>query len=91
MLTRKQRELLDYIGTFIATEGYGPSFEEMKEAMGLKSKSGIHRLVSGLVERGFIESPRNKARAITIHNPLASVPTRDLQAEIERREHRLAA
>ena len=91
MLTRKQRELLDYIGTFIATEGYGPSYEEMKAAMCLKSKSGIHRLVEGLEERGFIYRKPERKRAIWICDPLASYSTRDLQAEIDRRGHRLAA
>lgn len=91
MLTRKQRELLDYIGAFVATEGAAPSFEEMKDALGLKSKSGVHRLVSALEERGFIRRLPNRARAIEPINPLATIPTRELQAEIDRRAHRLAA
>jgi len=91
MLTRKQRELLDFIGAFVATEGASPSFEEMKVALNLKSKSGVHRLVSGLEERGFIRRLPNRTRAIEPINPLASIPTRDLQAEIDKRAHRLAA
>lgn len=91
MLTRKQRELLDYISCFIAVEGYGPSFEEMKQALGLKSKSGIHRLVRALEDRGFIATKPNHARAIWVCDPLASYSTRDLQAELDKRAHRLAA
>ena len=57
MLTRKQHELLLYIDARLSETGISPSFEEMKEALGLKSKSGIHRLISGLEERGFVERP----------------------------------
>lgn len=66
MLTRKQNELLNYIELVIATEGTSPSFEEMKVALGLKSKSGVHRLVSALVERGFIRRLTNRARALEV-------------------------
>src|SRR5712664_469236 len=54
MLTKKQYELLMFINRRLAQDGVSPSFEEMKDALGLKSKSGIHRLISGLEERGFI-------------------------------------
>ncbi|MEQ8194414.1 MAG: repressor LexA, partial [Rhodospirillales bacterium] len=53
MLTRKQHELLVYIDRRIKQTGVSPSFDEMKQALGLRSKSGIHRLISGLEERGF--------------------------------------
>ncbi|PTB85752.1 repressor LexA, partial [Pseudidiomarina aestuarii] len=54
MLTRKQYELLVYIDNYLRDHGISPSFDEMKEALSLKSKSGIHRLITGLEERGFI-------------------------------------
>ena len=61
-LTAKQKELLDYLrGREIC-----PSFEEMKEALGLKSKSGVHRLISALEERGYIRRAINRARAIEL-------------------------
>ena len=66
MLTRKQSELLTYIQTRLAESGVSPSFEEMKEALALKSKSGVHRLISALEERGFIRRLPNRARALEI-------------------------
>ncbi len=66
MLTRKQLELLDLINTRIQRDGVPPSFDEMKDALGLRSKSGIHRLISALEERGFIRRLAHKARAIEI-------------------------
>src|SRR5579862_9210835 len=66
MLTRKQHELLLYINRRLADSGVSPSFEEMKEALGLKSKSGIHRLISGLEERGFIRRLPHRARALEV-------------------------
>jgi repressor LexA len=66
MLTRKQIELLDFIRARIEAEGVPPSFEEMKEALGLKSKSGIHRLITALEERGFIRRMAHRARALDI-------------------------
>jgi repressor LexA len=66
MLTRKQIELLDFIRTRIDAEGVPPSFDEMKEALGLKSKSGIHRLITALEERGFIKRMAHRARALDI-------------------------
>lgn len=66
MLTRKQLELLDFIRTRMSAEGVPPSFDEMKEALDLKSKSGIHRLITALEERGFIRRLAHRARAIEI-------------------------
>lgn len=66
MLTRKQLELLDFIRVRMEAEGVPPSFDEMKEALDLKSKSGIHRLITALEERGFIRRLAHRARAIEI-------------------------
>jgi len=66
MLTRKQLELLRYIDSQLNEHGTAPSFEEMKEAVNLKSKSGIHRLVSALEERGFLRRLPHRARALEI-------------------------
>ena len=65
-LTKRQAELLAYIETYSATEWVSPSFEEMKEALGLKSKSGVHRLIEALVERGYINRLPNRARALEV-------------------------
>lgn len=66
MLTKKQHELLLYIHDHLGCNGVSPSFDEMKEALGLKSKSGIHRLITGLVERGFIRRLPHRARAVEV-------------------------
>ncbi|MAF29047.1 MAG: repressor LexA [Croceicoccus sp.] len=66
MLTRKQHELLLFIQQRLEESGISPSFEEMKEALDLKSKSGVHRLISALEERGFIRRLPNRARALEI-------------------------
>ena len=66
MLTRKQRELLLFINQRLAATGVSPSFDEMKDALNLKSKSGIHRLVSGLEERGVIRRLPHRARALEV-------------------------
>lgn len=66
MLTPKQHKLLMYIDSFIKTNGHSPSFEEMKAAVGLKSKSGIHALINSLEERGFIRKLAHKARALEV-------------------------
>src|SRR5260221_2140971 len=66
MLTKKQHDLLMFINHRLAQDGVSPSFEEMKEALGLKSKSGIHRLISGLEERGFIRRLPHRARALEV-------------------------
>jgi repressor LexA len=66
MLTRKQSELLTYISGRLSESGVSPSFEEMKDALALKSKSGVHRLISALEERGFIRRLPNRARALEV-------------------------
>ncbi|WP_044560049.1 transcriptional repressor LexA [Azospirillum sp. B4] len=66
MLTRKQQELLLYIHQHLGEGGVSPSFDEMKDALGLKSKSGIHRLITGLEERGFIRRLPHRARALEV-------------------------
>ncbi|KKC27596.1 transcriptional repressor LexA [Sphingomonas sp. SRS2] len=66
MLTRKQHELLTFIHDRLAETGVSPSFEEMKEALDLKSKSGVHRLISALEERNFIRRLPNRARALEV-------------------------
>jgi repressor LexA len=66
MLTRKQLELLDFIQKRVARDGVPPSFDEMKDALDLRSKSGIHRLITALEERGFIRRLAHRARAIEI-------------------------
>jgi repressor LexA len=66
MLTKKQRDLLIFINDYIQKTGLSPSFEEMKIGLDLKSKSGIHRLINALVERGFLERMPNKARALEV-------------------------
>ena len=66
MLTQKQRELLEFIHKRLQRDGVPPSFDEMKEALDLRSKSGIHRLITALEERGFINRLAHRARAIEI-------------------------
>ena len=68
MLTTKQLKLYNYLKKSFEDNSVSPSFEEMKSALGLKSKSGIHRLINALEERGFIKRLHNKARAIKIIN-----------------------
>ena len=77
MLTRKQKELLDYLTAHAEKSEVSPSFDEMRDALGLASKSGIHRLVSGLEERGYICRLANRASAIEILKPVTSA-TADL-------------
>jgi len=66
MLTAKQRELLLFIDQRLKSNGISPSFDEMREALDLKSKSGVHRLISALEERGFIRRLPNRARALEV-------------------------
>ena len=83
MLTAKQHELLLFINRRLEDSGISPSFEEMKEALDLKSKSGVHRLISALEERGFIRRLPNRARALEVvkmpenvaNDPVAKVTT----------------
>ena len=72
MLTRKQSELLTYLSDHMQQHDVPPSFDEMRDALGLASKSGVHRLVSGLEERGYIRRLANRARAIEILKPLSA-------------------
>jgi repressor LexA len=72
MLTQKQSELLAFLTSHMAEHDVPPSFDEMRDALGLASKSGIHRLVSGLEERGYIRRLANRARAIEILRPGAA-------------------
>ncbi|ODS94751.1 MAG: repressor LexA [Erythrobacter sp. SCN 62-14] len=75
MLTAKQHELIRFIQHRLEETGVSPSFEEMKEALDLKSKSGVHRLISALEERGFIRRLPNRARALeVIRQPEDSTP-----------------
>jgi repressor LexA len=83
MLTRKQSELLSYLNEHMQQHEVPPSFDEMRDALGLASKSGVHRLVSGLEERGYIRRLANRARAIEILKPAAAaggVVTRSVEA-----------
>lgn len=66
MLTRKQHELLMFIDRHLRDTGFSPSFEEMKEALRLRSKSGIHRLITALEERGFLRRRAHRARALEV-------------------------
>jgi repressor LexA len=66
MLTAKQRELLIFIDSRLNEDGVSPSFDEMREALDLRSKSGVHRLISALEERGFIRRLPNRARALEV-------------------------
>ena len=75
MLTAKQRELLFFIKQRLGETGISPSFDEMREALELKSKSGVHRLISALEERGFIRRLPNRARALeVVKMPEVSAP-----------------
>ena len=75
MLTKKQLELLTFLKNHLKKNDVSPSFDEMKDALNLKSKSGIHRLVSALEERGFIRRLPNRARAIEIIKTTAIEPS----------------
>ena len=83
MLTPKQHKLLVFIDEFIKETGHCPSFEEMKEAVGLKSKSGIHALLNSLIERGFVRKLAHKARALeVIKMPQVEQQEKDLLGNI---------
>ena len=77
MLTAKQQELLVFLHRRLSETGISPSFEEMKDALGLRSKSGIHRLISALEERGFIRRMPNRARALEVLRLPAGVMSGD--------------
>jgi repressor LexA len=76
MLTRKQYELLIFIDKRLKETGISPSFDEMKDALGLRSKSGIHRLMTGLEERGFIRRLPHRARALEVLKLPENAPAR---------------
>ncbi|KEZ18088.1 LexA repressor [Sphingobium yanoikuyae] len=88
MLTPKQQELLSFIQTRLEEGGVSPSFEEMKDALDLRSKSGIHRLINALEERGFIRRLPNRARALEVlklpdamhRTPAPAIPTPKISA-----------
>jgi repressor LexA len=81
VLTRKQHELLIFIDKHLRSTGFSPSFEEMKAALQLKSKSGIHRLITALEERGFLRRRAHRARALeVIRLPETMMPRRPAQA-----------
>lgn len=84
MLTKKQHDLLMYIHTYLEDRGVCPSFDEMKEALDLKSKSGIHRLITALTERGFIRRLPHRARALEI----LKLPDAVLPEGLAKRHHR---
>lgn len=90
MLTQRQLQLLKFITSYQGEHGVPPSFDEMRDALGLRSKSGIHRLVSGLVEREHIRRLPNRARAIEVIRPPAAAPaeTRSLGDNVVRAEFR---
>ena len=75
MLTKKQKELFIYLKTFISNNEISPSFEEMKNAVNLKSKSGIHRLITSLEQRGYIKRLKHRARAMEITKDLPNKNT----------------
>lgn len=86
--TRKQAQLLNYLGRYLeATGGIAPSFQEMTDALGLKSKSGVHRLLTALEERGKIVRIKDRARALRIvpEDIFAGIPSTALIAELARR------
>ncbi len=77
MLTRKQHELLMFIHKHLETTGFSPSFEEMKAGLDLRSKSGIHRLITALEERGFLRRRAHRARALeVVRLPDSALPWR---------------
>ena len=79
MLTKKQKNLLLFINKKLRASGVSPSYEEMKDSLNLKSKSGIHRLISALEERGFIRRLPHKARALEFKEALIGVNNRNLK------------
>ena len=82
MLTKKQKELYDFLDHYIKSNQISPSFEEMKKAVNLKSKSGIHRLITSLEQRGFIKRLKHKARAMEITKKLYQNNSNETSYEI---------
>ena len=68
MLTPKQKNLLDYINKYFSSKGLYPTYDEMRDALKIKSKSSIHKLISSIEEKGFITRMPHKARAIKLNN-----------------------
>ena len=83
MLTKKQKELFVYLKDYILSNEISPSFEEMKNAVNLKSKSGIHRLITSLEQRGFIKRLKHKARAMEITKDLPNKNTKQILSNYE--------
>src|ERR1700712_405627 len=90
MLTRKQYELLVYIDRHLKQTGFSPSFEEMKDALSLKSKSGIHRLISALEERGYLARRHHRARALDVLRLPDNMVTRETPAQEAPADHETA-
>lgn len=86
MLTKKQHELLSFIDKQLNSKGVSPSYDEMKDALGLASKSGIHRLITALQERGFIRRLPHKARALEVlklpENKVSKRPSNDFDSNV---------
>ncbi len=80
MLTRKQKELFVYLNNYISSNDISPSFEEMKNAVNLKSKSGIHRLITSLEQRGYIKRLKHKARAMEITKNLPNKNVNNIES-----------
>ena len=97
MLTQRQLQLLRFIQNFVRDHDVSPSFEEMRSALKLRSKSGIHRLISGLEERGYIRRLAYRARALEVVKPLPEGPvgteldTTPYETSLQRRPRRLPA
>jgi len=83
MLTKKQKELFVYLTDYISSNDISPSFEEMKNAVNLKSKSGIHRLITSLEQRGYIKRLKHKARAMEITKELPNNILKTINASNE--------
>ena len=82
MLTKKQNELFVYLNNYISSNEISPSFEEMKNAVNLKSKSGIHRLITSLEQRGYIKRLKHKARAMEITKDLPNKNVKPINSSI---------
>ncbi len=91
MLTKKQRDLLQFINDYTRETGLSPSFEEMKEGLDLRSKSGIHRLINALVERGFLARLPNKARALEVVKLPENMTTATVAAATASQPQRIAS
>ena len=80
MLTKKQKELFVYLNNYISSNDISPSFEEMKNAVNLKSKSGIHRIITSLEQRGYIKRLKHKARAMEITKNLPNKNVNNIES-----------